>query len=56
MYEMPLIYVFEVWVWGERFLFWGFGQWHFVIGILSRDREENNGQEDLFTAHIPNRR
>ena len=22
---------------GEQFLYWGFGQWHFVIGVLSRD-------------------
>ena len=42
MYEMPLIYVFGVlglglWGWGEDFLCWGFGQCHFVIGVLSRD-------------------
>ena len=55
MYEMPLINVFGFWGLGEHFLFWGFGQWHFVIGVLSRDREENNGQEDLFTADIPNK-
>ena len=28
MYEMPLIYVFGG---------WGIWQWHFVIGVLSRD-------------------
>ena len=41
MYEMPLIYVFGGWVlgWGEHILYWGFGQWHFVIGILSRDQQ-----------------
>ena len=31
-------------VWGfgvgaSIFLYWGFGQWHFVIGVLSRDHE-----------------
>ena len=37
MYEMPLNFVFGGWVlWlGEHFLYWGFGCWHFVIGILS---------------------
>ena len=38
MYEMPLIYVLGVWglgFWGEQFLYWGFGQWYFVIGVLS---------------------
>ena len=25
-----------VWGWGEHFLYIVFGQWHFVIGILSR--------------------
>ena len=28
------------WGWGEHFLYWGFGRWHFVIGVLSRDRFE----------------
>ena len=42
MHEMPLIYVFGVWGlgfwgWGEHFRYWGFGCWHFVIGVLSRD-------------------
>ena len=40
-YEMPLIYVFggwDFWGWGKHFLYWGFGQWHFVIGVLSQDR------------------
>ena len=41
--ELGQIYVFGVWGlgfwgWGEHFLYWGFGQWHFVIGVLSRDR------------------
>ena len=35
MYEMPLIHVFGLW---RPFLYRGFGQWHFVIGVLSRDR------------------
>ena len=26
------------WGWGEHFLYWGFGQWHFVIGVLFRDQ------------------
>ena len=41
MYEMPLIYVFGVLrlgYWGEHFSHWGFGQWHFVIGVLYQDR------------------
>ena len=43
LYETPLIYVFGVgglgfWGWGEHFLYWGCGQWHFVIGVLSQDR------------------
>ena len=25
------------WGWGEHFLYWGFWQWHFVIGVLSQD-------------------
>ena len=34
MYEMPLIFVFGVWGlglwgWGEHFLYWGLGRWHF---------------------------
>ena len=42
MYEMPLIYVFEIRGCGFGFgafffLYWGFGQWHFVIGVLSQD-------------------
>ena len=43
MYEMPLIYVFGVlglglWGCGDHFLYCGFGQWHFVIGVLSQDQ------------------
>ena len=26
------------WVWGELILYWGLGQWHFVIAVLSWDR------------------
>ena len=36
MYEMPLIFVCRGW--GENFSHWGFGDRHFVIGVLSRDR------------------
>ena len=33
MYEMPLIFMFEVLGLGEHFLYWGFGCWHFAIGF-----------------------
>ena len=23
------------WDWGKHFLYWGFGRWHFFIGVLS---------------------
>ena len=38
MYEMPRIFVFGGGVLGlgEHFLYWGFGCWHFVIGVLSK--------------------
>ena len=37
MYEMPLIYVFGVWVLGlgEHFRYSGFECWHFVTGVFS---------------------
>ena len=38
MIEMPLIYGFGVLgLGGKHNLYWGFGQWHFLIGVLSRD-------------------
>ena len=39
------------WGWGEHFLYWGFGQWHFVIGILSRDRK-NSSKMAIFGPKI----
>ena len=43
MYEMPLVYGFGGRGFGvEHFLYWGFGQWRFVIGILSRDHYDTS--------------
>ena len=49
MYEMPLIYVF--WGWGEHFLYRGFKQWHFVIGVLSGDPAATQTSVNLTAAH-----
>ena len=37
-YQCNKYHWFICWGWGERFLYWGFGQWQFVIGIWSQDQ------------------
>ena len=47
MYEMPLSFGFGVlclgfWGWGIIFCIGDWGDWHFVIGVFSRDRLRTN--------------
>ena len=60
MYEMPLIYVFGIWGlgfwgWGEHLLYWGSGQWHFVIEVLSQDHDGSMDRSQItlpFTFYV----
>ena len=40
------------WGWSEQFLNWGSRQWHFVIGVLSRDRQSLH--QPRFTSYAEN--
>ena len=38
--------------WGEHFLYRGFGQWHFVIGVLSRDQTKYSTAWHIFVHYF----